>query len=79
MDTIHTCQNKVNKFWKDNPDTKFGCLLTEQKIDEMVYRHSGANPNMKGMSWLPQSGDEGIGYRHTKRKAVELPQEDRPQ
>jgi hypothetical protein len=69
MDTVHSCNHKLNKFWRKNPEAVYAISLSDAKIIEMEGRYRNMpNPNMKGMSWLPQDGDEGIGFRYTQRK-----------
>jgi len=73
MYTVQTCQKSVNRFWSidENKTVEYAVTphLTDEQVSEMKYRYTNRpNPNMKGLSWLPQEGDEGIGFRHTQPK-----------
>lgn len=73
MDTIHSCRRNCIGFFSKNPDSPFRIELTPEKLMYMENRYSNSpNPNMKGMSYLPQEGDDGIGYRYTQRKIPEV-------
>ena len=69
MDTIHACRQRAYRFFQENPDEPYMVKLTDEKLHEMLFRYKNRpNENMRGLSWYPQEGDEGIGFRHTKRK-----------
>lgn len=69
MDTVHSCRRDAYRFFKQNPDAVFMATLSPDQVMYMANRYTNEpNPNMKGMSYLPQEGDDGIGYRYTKPK-----------